>query len=231
MRAETHGSDRRVQVLTESAGRGDPRRSPASLAFGEVSIEVQSRRVRTPMGGSCLEPRTFDLLLTLSERPGLTVSRDHLIETVWGDVRGADETLVPAVAELRRALGDDARAPRFIETVPDLGYRWIFEEPPGHAPPKPRWAQGPAWVAAGAVLAIVVGGAGGVGAFAWVKGFEPGRFEIRKMRMQRMADGRCQPQVQIIRGEGLPSTKQHAPPSPSSPGCAQATIARAFVQR
>ncbi|UAL09030.1 transcriptional regulator [Caulobacter segnis] len=205
--------------------------SPPRLAFGEVSIDVESRRVRAPAGASHLEPRTFDLLLTLTERPGLTASRGYLIETVWADARGSDETLTQAVADLRRALGDDARAPRFIETVPDLGYRWIFEEPPGRLPPTQRWIQGPAWVAAGAVLAIAVGAAGGVGAYTWVQGVEPSRFEIRKMRMQRTADGRCQPQVQVIRGEGTPSTKQHAPPRPSSPGCAQATIARAFVQR
>ncbi|USQ94335.1 winged helix-turn-helix domain-containing protein [Caulobacter sp. RL271] len=200
------------------------------MAFGDVSIDVESRRVRAPIGASHLEPRTFDLLLTLTERPGLTASRDYLIETLWTGVRGADETLSQAVADLRRALGDDARAPRFIETVPELGYRWIFEEPPGRLPPTLRWLQGPAWVAAGAVLAIAVGGVGGVGAYAWVRGAEPNGFEIRKTRMQRMADGHCRPQVQIIRGRGFPSTKQHAPPTPSSPGCAQATVARAFVQ-
>lgn len=218
------GVDRRVEARTESS-------DPPRLAFGEVSIDVESRRVRAPIGASLLEPRTFDLLLTLTERPGLTASRDYLIETVWAGARGSDETLNQAVADLRRALGDDARAPRFIETVPELGYRWIFEDPPGRMPSTRRWMLGPAWVAAGAVLAIAVGAAGGVGAYAWVRGVEPNRFEIRKMRMQRMADGRCQPQVQVIRGEGIPSTKQHAPPTPSSPGCAQATIARAFVQR
>ena len=110
------------------------------MAFGEVSIDVESRRVRAPSGASNLEPRVFDLLLTLVERPGLTASRDHLIETVWGEVDGSDEALSQAVAKLRRALGDDARAPRFIETVPKLGYRWIFEEPPGSSPPAPPTA-------------------------------------------------------------------------------------------
>jgi hypothetical protein len=201
------------------------------MAFGEVSIDVESRRVRAPTGASNLEPRVFDLLLTLVERPGLTASRDHLIETVWGAVDGSDEALSQAVAKLRRALGDDARAPRFIETVPKLGYRWIFEEPPGSSPPAPRWALGPAWVAASAALAIVVGGAGGVGAYAWVKAAEPRKFEIRKIRMQRTADGRCLKQVQVIRGEGKPSPAQEAPPKPSSPGCAPPEIPREFVQR
>ncbi len=201
------------------------------MAFGEVSVDVESRRVRAPNGASNLEPRVFDLLLTLTERPGLTASRDHLIETVWGQAEGSDEALSQAVAKLRRALGDDARAPRFIETVPKLGYRWIFEEPPGHAPPKQRWSLGPAWVAAGAVLAIVVGGAGGIGAYAWAQNGEPDAFEIRKIRMQRTADGRCLKQVQVIRGKGRPSEIDRAPPEPSSPGCKPPEEPRALVER
>jgi hypothetical protein len=197
------------------------------MAFGEVSVDVGSRRVRAPNGASNLEPRVFDLLLTLVERPGLTASRDHLIETVWGEVEGSDEALSQAVAKLRRALGDDARAPRFIETVPKLGYRWIFEEPPQARPPAPRWSLGPAWVAGGAALAIVVGAGGGVGAYAWAKTAEPRHFEIRKIRMERTADGRCLKQVQVIRGQGVPSAVDRAPPKPSSPGCEP----REFVER
>lgn len=190
------------------------------MAFGEVSIDVESRRVRAPTGAISLEPRVFDLLLTLVERPGLTASRDHLIETVWGEVDGSDEALSQAVAKLRRALGDDARAPRFIETVPKLGYRWIFEDgPQDRRPPEPRWSVGPTWVAVGAVLAIVVGGAGGIGAYAWVQAAESDKFEIRKIRMERGPDGRCMKQVQVIRGVGRPSEADRAPPKPSSPGC------------
>lgn len=202
------------------------------MAFGEVSIDVESRRVRAPTGASSLEPRVFDLLLTLVERPGLTASRDHLIETVWGDVEGSDEALSQAVAKLRRALGDDARAPRFIETVPKLGYRWIFEDEPGRPlPPPPRWSRGPAWVAASAMAAIVVGGAGGVGAYAWSKAAEPHRFEIRKVRMEKTADGRCLKRIQVIRGVGVPSAAESAPPAPSSPGCEPPPIPREFVER
>lgn len=200
--------------------------------FGDVTIDVESRRVRTPNGACALEPRVFSLLLTLVERPGLTASRDHLIETVWGDMEGSDEALSQAVAKLRRALGDDVRAPRFIETVPKLGYRWIFEAAPEAAgPPSPRWGLGPAWVAAGAVLAVAVGGGGGVAAYAWVQAAESHRFEIRKVRMQRVADGRCVKQVQVIRGEGKPSEAERAPPKPSSPGCEPPDESRAFVLR
>jgi hypothetical protein len=86
-------------------------------------------------------------------------------------------------------------------------------------------------VAASAALAIAVGGAGGVGAYAWVKAAEPREFEIRKIRMQRMADGRCLKQVQVIRGEGIPTPAQEAPPRRSSPGCVSLEVPREFVQR
>ncbi len=118
------------------------------MAFGEVTVDVETRRVRAPTGASDLEPKTFDLLLTLAERPGLTASRDHLIETVWARDDGAHAALEQAVVDLRRALGDDARAPRFIETVPQIGYRWIFAPP--SEPQPPRWSLGTA-------LAAVVG--------------------------------------------------------------------------
>lgn len=124
------------------------------MAFGEVTVDVESRRVQAPAGATDLEPRTFDLLLTLAERPGLTVSRDHLLETVWGANDGSGAALNLAVTQLRAALGDDAQAPRFIETVPWLGYRWIYQAPFKGV----RWDLSQVWAAAGAMLAIAVGG-------------------------------------------------------------------------
>lgn len=143
------------------------------MAFGDVTIDVDSRRVRAPSGACNLEPRTFDLLMTLAERPGLTASRDHLIETVWSPDQGSHVALNQAVADLRKALGDDDQAPRFIETVPAIGYRWIYEEAPGSTPPAQRWSLGPNWVAVGAMLAIAVGGAASVGAYAWAQDADP----------------------------------------------------------
>lgn len=155
-----------MEVLTEIARNVEPGQDLPRLAFGEVTVDIESRHVRTATDSSSLEPRACDLLRTLVARPGLTVSRDHLIETVWGQDEGSAGTLSQAVSALRRALGDDDRAPRFIETVPGLGYRWIFEEPPERLnPPSPRWL-GRVWAAGGAALAAVVGGRDGIGARA-----------------------------------------------------------------
>lgn len=151
-----------MPVLTDTAREADHDPGASRLAFGEISIDLHSRYVRTPAGSRQLEPRAFDLLLALAERPGLTVSRDHLLETVWGENDGSGAALNLAVTQLRQALGDDDLAPRYIETVPWIGYRWIYEAPPERA----RWSLGPVLEAAGVMLAIAMGGAGGVGASA-----------------------------------------------------------------
>ncbi|HUF78962.1 MAG TPA: winged helix-turn-helix domain-containing protein, partial [Thermoanaerobaculia bacterium] len=65
------------------------------------------------------------LLVSLAERPGEVVSREELFETVWEGAFVGDEALTTAVYQLRRALGDDARRARYVETVSKGGYRLL----------------------------------------------------------------------------------------------------------
>jgi tetratricopeptide (TPR) repeat protein len=65
------------------------------------------------------------LLLHLIERPGVLVTKEDLHAAVWGDAVVSDDTLTRTMAELRQALGDDARAPRIIETAHRRGFRFI----------------------------------------------------------------------------------------------------------
>lgn len=135
-----------MPALTEpTRSFAPPEIVPHRVVFGEVLVEIGPRRVRAPHGTSGLEPRAFDLLMALADRPGLTVSGAHLVEMVWGASDGSGQALNLAIAALRRALGDDAHAPRFIETVPGIGYRWIFVQPPASA--TTGWLRRPAWVA------------------------------------------------------------------------------------
>ena len=81
-----------------------------------------------------LEPRTMDVLACLAERAGSVVSKNALIDAVWAGGYISEGTLTNAVAELRAALGDDARNPRFVETIPKRGYRLLIQpqlEEPG----------------------------------------------------------------------------------------------------
>jgi DNA-binding winged helix-turn-helix (wHTH) protein len=72
-----------------------------------------------------LEPQVMDLLVFLANTGGRVVSKDELIAAVWDGRFIADTTLTRAVADLRRALGDDQRSPQYIETIPKRGYRLV----------------------------------------------------------------------------------------------------------
>lgn len=74
-----------------------------------------------------LEPKVMDVLLHLAERPGTVHSRRELLDALWPDVVVGDEALTRAVYELRKAMGDSSRSPRYVETIPKIGYRLIAE--------------------------------------------------------------------------------------------------------
>lgn len=87
-----------------------------------------------------LIPRCFDLLVLLIERRNEVVSRHEILDAVWSDVIVTDGALSQAVRILRRTLGDDSRAPKFIRTVHRHGYRFVCEdvvEEPDEGPPEP----------------------------------------------------------------------------------------------
>jgi Tol biopolymer transport system component len=116
-----------------------------------------------------LQPRLVALLLRLVQADGATVSRDQLLASAWRRRIVNDEVLSRSIADLRRVLDDDARAPRLIETVPKLGYRLLLPalppapaSPPGRSPepmpgpPAPTSIAGapPASAAAGPEAAV-----------------------------------------------------------------------------
>src|SRR6185295_5637713 len=72
-----------------------------------------------------LERRAMETLVALAERAGEVVKKDELIAAVWGRIAVSDHSVAMVISQLRRALGDDARAPRYIETITKRGYRMI----------------------------------------------------------------------------------------------------------
>ena len=72
-----------------------------------------------------LSSRYFDALALLASEAGTLVSKDRFMDEVWRGIPVTDEALTQCIKALRRALGDDAARPRFIETVPKHGYRFI----------------------------------------------------------------------------------------------------------
>ena len=94
---------------------------------------VQPTRNQLIEGSSTrhLEPQVMDLLVFLARSAGRVVSKDEIVEAVWEGRFIADTTLTRAVADLRRALGDDQRHPRYIETIAKRGYRFVAAVSPG----------------------------------------------------------------------------------------------------
>ena len=72
-----------------------------------------------------IEPKALRVLILLVSRAGRVVEKDAIFQAAWKDTFVEESTLTRAVALLRKHLGDDPRHPRFIETVPTFGYRFI----------------------------------------------------------------------------------------------------------
>ena len=96
-----------------------------SLSFHSFRLESDDQRLwhgSTPVG---LRPKTFAVLKYLVERPGKLVKNDELLDAVWEDAAVTPGTLNTSIRELRKALGDDARQPIYIETVHRRGFRFV----------------------------------------------------------------------------------------------------------
>ena len=72
-----------------------------------------------------LEPKVMQVLVCLAEHQGELVTKEQLIRAVWADTFVTDDVLTRCISELRKALNDDPKQPRFIETIPKSGYRLI----------------------------------------------------------------------------------------------------------
>ncbi len=95
------------------------------LAVGEHVVDVDTLRLVTSPGGPRLTPKAAAVLLQLVRAAGRTLSRDELLNEVWKGTCPTPDVLTQAVKDLRRLLGDDLHAPRFVETLPRLGYRLV----------------------------------------------------------------------------------------------------------
>lgn len=74
-----------------------------------------------------ITPKALGVLLELAREPGVTRTREDLLQRVWNGRAGDGDVLTQAVKELRRVFGDDLTTPRFIETVPRVGYRLLAD--------------------------------------------------------------------------------------------------------
>ncbi|WP_265587643.1 winged helix-turn-helix domain-containing protein [Sphingomicrobium arenosum] len=108
---------------------------PRAIRFGPFTLEPGEARLLRGDTPIALQPRAFDLLDVLARHPGQLLSKDELLAQVWPGVTVGDEALTQAIKEVRKALGDDAAAPTYIETVRGRGYRFIAPVEGGAATP------------------------------------------------------------------------------------------------
>ena len=111
----------------EVALLGSESNTPAIYTFGVFQVDVERNELLRKGITVRLQDQPFRLLLALLEAEGVVVSKEKLRERLWpgNTFVEVDVSLSVAVGKLREALGDDAANPRYIETVPRRGYRFI----------------------------------------------------------------------------------------------------------
>jgi Tol biopolymer transport system component/DNA-binding winged helix-turn-helix (wHTH) protein len=138
--------------------------------FDDIRVDPAAFRVTKAGHPVLLEPKAFEVLLFLLEKPGRLIEKKELLDRAWPDTVVTESAMTRVIADLRKALGDAAREARYIETVPTRGYRFIAEvrkvPDDGELPPASR-DRGPvlpprsvsprlAWFAVGALALVVL---------------------------------------------------------------------------
>lgn len=93
--------------------------------FDDVEVRTHARSVVRGGLPVALEPKAFSVLLELLAHPGETLTRDALLDKVWGHRHVTSGVLNRIIAQLRRTLGDEAGHPHLIRTVHGLGYGFM----------------------------------------------------------------------------------------------------------
>src|SRR5918997_5842261 len=99
--------------------------APGGFRFERFLLDPGDRQLSNDDGPVELNARYLDALALLVREQGKLVSKNRFLEEVWRGVPVTDEALTQCIKTLRRQLGDNAASPRFIETVPKHGYRFI----------------------------------------------------------------------------------------------------------
>ncbi|MFK7733617.1 MAG: winged helix-turn-helix domain-containing tetratricopeptide repeat protein [Pseudomonadales bacterium] len=93
------------------------------ISVGSAIVDFSSLTIDGPAGHTSIEPKIMNLLQVLVDNAGSVVTRAELLEQVWGETYGGDESLSRGISLLRRAFGDTRGDQQYIETVPKRGYR------------------------------------------------------------------------------------------------------------
>jgi DNA-binding winged helix-turn-helix (wHTH) protein/TolB-like protein/Flp pilus assembly protein TadD len=96
-------------------------------SFDRFQLDVDNRQLRCDDKPVSLSAKAFDLLQALLENNGRLVGKDELFSSVWRDQIVEESNLTVHISQIRKALGETTKNPRYIETVPGYGYRFVGE--------------------------------------------------------------------------------------------------------
>ena len=117
----------RIRAVLRRSRREDE--GEPQIVRGDLDIDAEARRVRRDNEELDLSRKEFDLLVVLADAAGRVLTRDHLMARVWDENWfGPTKTLDVHIGTLRRKLGDDPAAPRYIHTVRGVGFRFATDE-------------------------------------------------------------------------------------------------------
>lgn len=147
--------------------------TPRVLRFGAFELDATREELRKRGVAVKLQAQPLKVLELLAARSGELVSRRQIQEHVWGAETFVDfeQGINVCIRQIRQALGDSAGSPRFVETVPRRGYRFLapVEQPPAVVPPPAPRRRRP-WILAAAATALA---AGALVVSAWMLATEP----------------------------------------------------------
>ena len=121
-----------------------PQTTPKLVRFGPFEADLSQQELRKSGRKIKLQQQPFQVLAWLLQHSGQIVEREQLRQAVWpnGTFVEFDRSLNTAIKKIRQALGDSVESPRFIETVPRRGYRFIAPvSAAAPAPPTPASAR------------------------------------------------------------------------------------------
>jgi DNA-binding winged helix-turn-helix (wHTH) protein len=133
-----------------------------SLRFDRFELDEADARLTCAGRPVALPPKPFAVLCALARTPRMLVTKNSLLDAVWGHRFVTESVLKSAISEVRAALGDDPKQPRYIETVSRRGYRFIAAAvgaPSQSAPVVERNAAGQGNAALAALTALCRGDA------------------------------------------------------------------------
>src|SRR3954470_8901012 len=95
------------------------------ISFGPFRLDAPNARLLRDGTPVALTPKAFDVLHHLASRPERLVTKDELLSAVWPDVIVSDASVKVCILEIRKALKDPVKKPKYIETVHRRGYRFV----------------------------------------------------------------------------------------------------------